>query len=121
MTPEAYPNDDDLQLLTEAHDLLATADIMTGRSGYDVDTLAAAVYAQGWAYRIDRAAGHPGYRVELRRQGGTALQPFASAIGWEMEVALAFALAQAVSGRARSTGQPPGPPRGVRSNVGQQG
>jgi len=73
---------------------------MTGRSAYDVDTLAAAFYAQGWAYRIDRAAGHPGYRAELRRQGGTALQPFASAVGWELDVALTFALAQAVSGRA---------------------
>ena len=100
MTFDPYPNNDDLQQLVEAQDLLATADIMAGQSGYDVDTLAAAVYARGWAYCIDRAAGHPGYRVELRPQHGTALQPFASAVGWELDVALTFALAQAVSGRA---------------------
>ena len=100
MTFEPYPNDDDRRQLVEAQDLLATSQIMTGRSSYDVDTLAAAVYAQGWAYRIDRAAGISGYRVELRPQHGTALQPFASAVGWDLDVALTFALAQAVSGRA---------------------
>lgn len=108
MTFEPYPNDADLQELADAHATLAAAGIAAGPGGYDVDTLAAAAYDHEWAYRIDRAAGVIGYRVELRPQRGTTLQPFVSAVGWEPEVALAFALAQALTRRAQRTGQPLG-------------
>lgn len=105
MTREPYPNADDLQELADAHGLLTTSGIATGPGGYDVDALAAATYVHGWAYRIDRAAGMPGFRVELRPQSGAALQPFVSAVGWEPEVAFAFALAQALARRAQRTGR----------------
>jgi hypothetical protein len=80
MTVEPYPNDADLQEL-------------------DLNSLAAAAYGHGWSYRIDRAAGVLGYQVELRPQSGLALQPFVSAVGWEPEAAMAFALAQALNRR----------------------
>jgi hypothetical protein len=108
MTLEPYPNDADLQELADAHALLAAAGVAAGPGGYDVGTLAAATYVHGWAYRIDRAAGGVGYRVEVGPQNGSALQPFVSAVGWEPEVAFAFALAQALAHRAQRAGRPIG-------------
>lgn len=101
MTVEPYPNDADLQELAEAHEQLATAGVAAGSNGFDLDSLAAAAYVHGWSYRIDRAGGMLGYSVELRPQSGTALQPFVSAVGWEPEVAMAFALSQALIRRRR--------------------
>lgn len=108
MTFVPYPDTADLQELADAHKDLATAGVAAGLHGYDVDTLAAAAYDHGWSYRIDRAAGVLGYRVEIRPQSGVALQPLVSAVGWEPEVALAFALSQALIRRAQRTGQPLG-------------
>jgi hypothetical protein len=99
MTVEPYPNDADLQELTEAHDLLTTAGVAAGKNGFDLDSLAAAAYVHGWSYRIDRAAGLLGYQAELRPQSGVALQPFVNAVGWEPEVAMALALARALTRR----------------------
>lgn len=96
MTTLPYPNPEDLRQLQDAHGCLAAAGIAAGPNGYDVSALAAAAYGHGWSYRIDRAAGVTGYRVELRAQGGVARQPMVSAVGWEPEVALAFALSQAL-------------------------
>jgi len=106
MSVKPYPNDEDLQALADAHQYLATSGIVAGASGYDVDTLAKAIYAHGWAYQIDRAAGVLGYRVGLRPQTGSALQPLVSAVGWEPAVALAFVLAEALVRRAQLAGQP---------------
>ncbi len=99
MTLEPYPNDDDLQQLVAARAILATASGAPGPDGFDLDALASVVYAYGWAYRIDRATGVVGYRVELQTQRGIARQPVVSAVGWEPEVALTFALAQALTQR----------------------
>jgi hypothetical protein len=107
MTVEPYPNDADLQELAEAHDLLATTGVAAGPNGFDLDSLAAVAYVHGWSYRIDRAAGAVGYHVELRPQSGVALQPFVSAVGWEPEVAMAFALSQALIRRRQRANTPP--------------
>jgi hypothetical protein len=96
---DSYPNDDDVQSLTEAHDLLAGHGVEPGPDRFGLDTLAAAAYAHGFAYRIDRAAGIGGYRVELRSQHGVAAQAIATGVGWKPEVAFAFALAQAIARR----------------------
>lgn len=103
MTAEPYPNDADLLELSRAHDLLGAAGVLAGPNGYDVNALAAAAYGHGWSYRIDRAAGLSGYQVELRPQAGAVLQPLVTAVGWEPEVALAFALAKGLAPRARVT------------------
>lgn len=106
MMLETYPNDDDRRALGGAHDLLAEAGVAAGPAGYDLATLAAAAYAHGWAYRIDRASGTAGYRAEIRPQQGATTQPFVAGVGWTPEVALAFALAQALVRRARLAGHP---------------
>ena len=45
MTPEHYPNDDDQRALLEAQEVLAASGVAAAPSGYDLTTLAAAVYA----------------------------------------------------------------------------
>lgn len=107
MQAESYPNDADLLDLSRAHALLAEAGVTMGPNGYDVNRLAAAAYDHGLAYRIDRAAGLPGYQVELRSQT-IARQPAITAVGWEPEVALAFGLAQALTQRAERATAPRG-------------
>ena len=73
-------------------------------SGYDLTTLAAAVYARGWAYRIDRSAGS--FQAEIRAQRDGATQPLGAKSGWTADVALAFALAHALVRQAERSGQP---------------
>ena len=104
MTLELYPNDDDQHALLEAQEVLAASGVAAPPSGYDVSTLAAAVYARGWAYRIDRSAGS--FQAEIRPQRDGAAQPLATKSGWTADVALAFALAQAILRQAERGGQP---------------
>jgi hypothetical protein len=94
MTLELYPNDDDHHALLEAQQVLAASGVAPAPSGYDLTTLAAAVYARGWAYRIDRAAGS--FQAEIRPQQDGANQPLGTKAGWTADVALAFALAHAL-------------------------
>jgi hypothetical protein len=104
MTQELYPNDDDQLALLEAQRILAASGVAPPPSGYDLTTLAAAVYARGWAYRIDRAAGS--FQAEIRPQQNAANQPLGIKSGWTADVALAFALAQAILRQAERRGQP---------------
>jgi len=104
MTQEAYPNDDDRRSLSSAWQVLAASGVPAAPSGYDLTTLAAAVYARGWAYRIDRAAG--GFQAEIRSQQNGATQPLVAEIGWTADVALAFALTQVLLRDAERRGQP---------------
>jgi hypothetical protein len=104
MTLELYPNDDDHRALLEAQDVLAASGVAAPTSGYDLTTLAAAVYARGWAYRIDRAAGS--FQAEIRPQRDGANQPLGIKSGWTADVALAFALAHALLRQAERSGQP---------------
>ncbi len=105
MTLDHYPNDDDQRALSEAEHVLAAAGVAAPASGYDLTTLAAAVYAHGWAYRIDRAAGS--FQAEIRPQRDGATQPLGIKSGWTAVVALAFALAQALLRQAERSGQLP--------------
>ena len=104
MTLELYPNDDDQRALLEAQQILAASGVAATPAGYDLTTLAAAVYARGWAYRIDRAAGS--FQAEIRGQRDGANQPLGAKSGWTADVALAFALAQAILRQAERSGQP---------------
>ena len=105
MTLELYPNDDDQRALLEAEQVLAASGVVAPPSGYDLTTLAAAVYARGWAYRIDRAAGS--FQAEIRPQQNGANQPLGIKSGWTADVALAFALAQALLRQAERNGELP--------------
>jgi hypothetical protein len=104
MTLELYPNDDDQQSLQAAEQVLAASGVAAAQAGYDLTTLAAAVYARGWAYRIDRSAGS--FQAEIRPQRVDATQPLGFKSGWTADVALAFALAHALLRQAERTGQP---------------
>lgn len=104
MTVETYPNDDDQRALLIAQQVLSASGIAAAPSGYDMTTLAAAVYAQGWAYRIDRAAGS--FQAEIRAQRDGVTQPLVAEVGWTADVALTFALAQALVRQAERRGQP---------------
>ena len=101
---EAYPNDDDQRALLSAWQVLAASGVEAAPSGYDLTTLAAAVYARGWAYRIDRAAG--GFQAEIRPHRDATTQPLVAEAGWTADVALAFALAQALLRQAERGGHP---------------
>src|SRR5919106_1082346 len=105
MTLDHYPNDDDQHALREAEQVLAAAGVAAAPSGYDLTTLAAAVYARGWAYRIDRAAGS--FQAEIRPQRDGATQPLGIKSGWTADVALAFALAHALLHQAERRSQSP--------------
>jgi hypothetical protein len=107
MTLEHYPNDDDQRALLEAQQVLAASGVEAAASGYDMTTLASAVYACGWAYRIDRTAGS--FQAEILPQQNGATQPLGIKSGWTAEVALAFALAHALLRQAERGGQPPLP------------
>jgi hypothetical protein len=103
MMLELYPNDDDQRALLEAQQVLAASGVVAAPSGYDLTTLAAAVYARGWAYRIDRSAGS--FQAEIRPQRDGANQPLGTKAGWTADVALAFALAHALVREAERSGQ----------------
>jgi hypothetical protein len=103
MTLELYPNDDDQLALLDAQRILAASGVAAPSAGYDLTTLAAAVYARGWAYRIDRAAGS--FQAEIRPQRDGANQPLGIKSGWTADVALAFALAQAILRQAERSGK----------------
>ena len=68
--------------------------VTTSEHGYDLSVLAAAVYARGWSYSIDRAGGD--YRAIVQQSGGENGQFSAVGIGWSMEATLAFALDKAL-------------------------
>jgi hypothetical protein len=104
MTMEAYPNDADQRALLIAQQVLAASGIAAVPSGYDLTTLAAAVYARGWAYRIDRAAGS--FHAEIRAPRDGKTQPLVAEMGWTADVALVFALAQALVREAERRGEP---------------
>ena len=104
MTLDHYPNDDDQRALLEAEQVLAASGVAAPTAGYDLTTLAAAVYARGWAYRIDRSAGS--YQAEIRPQRDGATRPLGTKSGWTADVALAFALAHALLRQAERSGRP---------------
>jgi len=84
--------------LAVAHAFLAEDRVLAGVSGYDLATFAAVTFRFGWSYRIDRSAGRLGYNAEVQSPGGV-LQ--SQAVGWEPEVALAFALRTALTAKAK--------------------
>jgi hypothetical protein len=91
-----YPGERDLHDLAAAHAKLTAHGLLAGAQGYDLTILAAAVYASGWSYRIDRATGMPGFEAEVQMQDGVTRH---RAMGWDPAVALAFALSAALAPR----------------------
>lgn len=93
VTTNPYPNEDDLKDLSVAHEALAQHGVDPAATGYGLSTLAAAIYAHGWSYDIDRTGGD--FRATVNQSSGELGQFHAVGMGWSLEVALAFALEKA--------------------------
>ncbi len=93
MTPDFGPSESDLTVLTTAQDSLSASGLAPGRGGYDLSTVAAAVYARGWTYGIDRVGGN--FQAEIRSHGQGA-QFHITGVGWTADSALTLALARAL-------------------------
>ena len=93
MTPDFGPSESDLTVLTTAQDSLSASGLAPGRGGYDLATVAAAVYARGWTYGIDRVGGN--FQAEIRSRGAGA-QFHIVGVGWTADSALTLALARAL-------------------------
>lgn len=89
-----YPNDAERNALTSAHATLAEYGVLPGPKGYDLPTLAARVYANGWAYSIDRLG--PQFRAAIR-PGTEDIHTFQVVeLGWSADVAMILALVKAL-------------------------
>lgn len=94
MSTDEYPNDADRAVLLSAHATLSDYGVIPGPQGYDISTIAARVYANGWAYSIDRLG--PQFRAEIR-PGTEDIRTFhVVELGWSAEVAMALALVKAL-------------------------
>jgi hypothetical protein len=89
-----YPNENDLADLNTVHESLAERGVAASADGsYGLTTLAAAIYANGWSYDIDRTGGD--FRASINQSSGELGQFHAVGLGWSLEAALAFALDKA--------------------------
>ena len=95
---EPDPTDDEATRLVAVHRTLASLGVASRGGVYDLSLLAAAVYAQGWSYRIDRVGSE--FRATIARSGNDQRQFQAAASGWSMDAALAGALANALTTKA---------------------
>jgi hypothetical protein len=68
---------------------LTTRGILSDTDEVDVNRLAAAIYARGWSYSVDRAGSD--FRATIDKRD----QTHAVGAGWSVEAAMAFALEKA--------------------------
>ena len=94
MSTDDYPNDAERAVLLSAHARLSEYGVVPGPQGYDVSTIAASVYANGWAYSIDRLG--PQFRAEIRPRTEDIHAFHVVELGWSAEVAMALALVKAL-------------------------
>ena len=94
MPLDEYPNDADRTGLSSAHATLIGHGLPPGPQGYDVATIAARIYANGWAYGIDRLGAN--YRAEIRPGANGARTFHVVEMGWTADVAMVFALVKAL-------------------------
>jgi hypothetical protein len=89
-----YPNDAERNALDSAHATLTEYGVLPGPKGYDVPTLAARVYANGWAYSIDRLG--PQFRAAIRPGTEDVHSFHVVELGWSADVAMVLALVKAL-------------------------
>jgi hypothetical protein len=90
-----YPNEEDLKDLGSAHEVLAQHGVGSAETGYALSVLAAAIYARGWSYDIDRTGGD--FRATVNQSGEDNGRFQTVGMGWSLEAALAFALEKALT------------------------
>jgi len=81
--------------LADTQKALTEFGILSTESGHDMGQLAAAVYARGWSYNIDRVGSD--YRASVLQSSRELGQFQATGVGWTMEAALAYALEKALT------------------------
>lgn len=97
MSRDEYPNDAERTDLSKAHDSLRDQGLPPGPRGYDVATIAAWIYANGWVYGIDRLGDS--YRAEIRPTPNGHRTFHVVEMGWTADVAMVFALTKALPHR----------------------
>jgi hypothetical protein len=86
--------DDEAKKLSSSHAILESHGVLEPDADYNVSTLAAAIYARRWSYNIDRSGSD--FRATVTTSSETSRGLHAVGVGWSVEVALAFALANAL-------------------------
>lgn len=90
--------------LADTKKALTEFGIDSTESGHEMGQLAAAVYARGWSYNIDRLGSD--YRATVLQSSRELGQFQATGVGWTMEAALSYALEKALT-IANRRGVPP--------------
>lgn len=98
MTYQYDPSPVEEQALHAAQRTLGEIGIAPGPKGYDLDALAAAVYAHGGSYGINMTLGW--YPAEIRPQQANWLEPRSVATAWTPAAALTFAIVEALTSDA---------------------
>ena len=88
------PSDEEANDLALTHEELVGRGIGSAETGHAMAVLAAAVYARGWSYSIDRLGSD--YRATVGQSSRELGQFQAVGFGWTMEAALAYALEKAL-------------------------
>ena len=88
------PSEEEVNDLALTHEDLVELGIGSAETGHEMAVLAAAVYARGWSYSIDRLGSD--YRATVGQSSRELGQFQAVGFGWTMEAALAYALAKAL-------------------------
>jgi len=88
------PTEEEVSDLADTQKALNAFGIGSAESGHDMGQLAAAVYARGWSYTIDRLGSD--YRAIVLQSSRELGQFQATGVGWTMEAALAYALEKAL-------------------------
>lgn len=94
-TTNPNPSEEEVTNLAQTHQALVELGIGTAGVGLNMSVLAAAVYARGWSYNIDRLGSD--FRATVSQSSRELGQFQAIGVGWSMEAALANALEKALS------------------------
>jgi len=94
MTSASEPTRMEILALRVAEERLEDLGVEVGPNGYDLNSLALAIYRIGGSYSIDRAGGS--FFAEIRPQQPLQVVPRSDGVGWDPVSALVFALVQAL-------------------------
>jgi hypothetical protein len=88
------PSEEEVASLILTHETLVENGIGSAGTGFEMSVLAAAVYARGWSYNIDRLGSD--FRATVSQSSRELGQFQAIGVGWTMEAGLAYALEKAL-------------------------
>ncbi len=89
------PSEEEVANLALTHEALVERGVGSAGTTLEMSVLAAAVYARGLSYNIDRLGSD--FRATVSQSSRELGQFQAIGVGWSMEAALAYALEKALS------------------------